>query len=65
MAIKHTKTLVAYSITVFVIKKTETTVWADAQCGGHPVEYRWCTLQKFRNSVPCTIDATKFGIIQL
>ena len=55
MAIKHTKTLVAYFITVFVKKRTETIMWADAQRGGHPVEYRWCSLQKFRNSVPCTM----------
>ena len=34
------------------IKKTRMS--ADAQCDGRPVEYRWHSLQKFRNSIPCT-----------
>jgi len=29
-------------------------MWADAQRDGRPAEYRWCHLQKFRNSMPCT-----------
>jgi len=28
-------------------------MWADAQRDGHPAEYRWCPLGKFRNSIPC------------
>jgi len=29
-------------------------MWADVQCDGRPVEYRWHSLQKFRNSIRCT-----------
>ena len=29
-------------------------VWADAQRGGHPAEYRWRPLRKFRNCISCT-----------
>ena len=29
-------------------------MWADAQHGGCPVEYRWRRLRKFRNAIPCT-----------
>jgi len=27
---------------------------ANAQRDGHPAEYRWRPLRKFRNSIPCT-----------
>ena len=30
-------------------------MWADAQRDGHPTKYRWRPLQKFRNSIPCTM----------
>ena len=29
-------------------------MWADAQRDGHPAEYRWLPLRKFRNSIHCT-----------
>ena len=32
-----------------------TRMWADAQRDGHPGEYMWCCLQKFTNSIPCTM----------
>jgi len=32
----------------------QTRMWADAQRNGRPAEYRWCPLQKFLNSSPCT-----------
>jgi len=35
-------------------EENKTTVWADAQRDGHPAEYRWRFLAKFRNSIPCT-----------
>jgi len=30
-------------------------MWADAQRDGRPAEYRWNRLQKFRNSIPCSM----------
>jgi len=33
-------------------------MWADAQCDGRPAEYRWRPLQKFHNSIPCTMPQT-------
>ena len=33
-------------------------MWANAQCDGRPAEYRWRPLQKFRNSIPCTMPQT-------
>jgi len=30
-------------------------MWADAQRDGRPAEYGWRFLQKFRNSIPCTM----------
>ena len=36
-----------------------TRIWADAQRDGRPaVEYRWCRLRKFRNSIPCATPQT-------
>jgi len=32
-----------------------TRVWADAQRDGRPAECRWRPVQKFRNSIPCTM----------
>jgi len=32
----------------------QTRMWANAKRDGHPAEYRWRPLQKFRNSIPCT-----------
>jgi len=29
-------------------------MWADAQRDGPSVEYRWRSLRKFSNSIPCT-----------
>jgi len=31
----------------------KTRMWANAQRDGHPAEYRWRPLRKFRNSIPC------------
>ena len=31
----------------------DTRMWADAQRDGRPAEYRWRTLPKFRNYIPC------------
>jgi len=36
-------------------KKVTTRMSADAQRDGRPADYRWRPLQKFRNSIPCTI----------
>jgi len=36
-----------------------TRMWADAQRDGCPVEYTWHPLQKFSNSIPCTMP--QFG----
>ena len=33
-------------------------MWADAQRDGRPAEYRWRPLQKFCNSIPCTMLQT-------
>ena len=34
---------------------TTTRMWADARSHGRPAEYRWRPLQKFHNSIPCTM----------
>jgi len=34
--------------------KSKTRMWAYAQRDGRPAKYRWRTLRKFRNSIPCT-----------
>ena len=34
-------------------------MWANAQRDGHPAEYRWRPLRKFRNSIPCTVPCRK------
>jgi len=31
-------------------------MWADAQHDGRAAEYRWHSLQKFCNSIPCMAD---------
>jgi len=36
------------------VKYFELEMWANAQRDGHPAEYRWRALQKFRNSIPGT-----------
>ena len=36
-------------------KKKELELWANAQRDGHPAEYRWRRLRKFRNSIPSTM----------
>jgi len=29
-------------------------MWTDTQRDGRPAEYKWRSLRKFRNSIPCT-----------
>ena len=45
-------------MTYFMLSGTQTLkptrMLADAQRDGHPAEYRWRHLRKFRNSIPCT-----------
>jgi len=36
-------------------KNDKTRMWANAQRDGHPAKYRWRPLQKFCNSIPCTM----------
>jgi len=31
-------------------------MWADAQRDGCPAKYTWHPLQKFRNSIPCSMQ---------
>jgi len=40
-------------------------MWANAQRDVHPAEYRWRSLRKFRNSIPCTNVNSARGKIPL
>jgi len=41
-------------IHIVIVKIVFTRMWTDAQREGRPAEYRWRSLRKFRNSIPCT-----------